>query len=634
MPQEDDYGDRVKYEVLNEDLFPEWESHVEVGDGLYVGDYRDEIPKLESIDALRVIDPDCEDERLGGFHFPPEPVVEDGVVKIVMPSENNRSIQKNDLTQWRCQSCGSIEMTNPYTLDGESEPEPSYCAHCESGNRTFELAKLPDGVSKSDIKELIPNSTPLWQIPNGIDDPDMDTLFEDVRDHIYKHWDGPEWLYDGLAAYAISTWIRPDLDFVPHLLIQGTHESGKTRLLNTMKEVSYRCVHTASPSAASIFRAIDASNVTMFLSEYHDLGEEVQQQVDAVVKSGQKRGEVALRATEQQGGGYKAEAYDPFAHVAISTQFTVDDDIESRCFKVKTQKATREVPRTVADRDDLRQRLLGLRVRFTNSPKMEEMKQSVKEKMDSKGLYNRVGEKLSPVMLVAEMFDVDIDGFIAKAVEKDKKAKSETEEAAFIRALIDETFDFIADLSEVNQEHLSDDWSEVEIKLSHVAERWAEAEDRDYKPQYMGQIRNRLGFGKVDHKDGIYIQSDNFKQKLKDKAEIHGVDWEPREYGPESDEPWLNGDVDDGEEDEAEEDEQDTPETNDTAEPTQADRIGLIKDVVSELSDEGEQGAPVGAVCGKLSNHGIDPDTAMDQIEQLRKNGELYSPTEGEVKVS
>lgn len=520
------YGDEVRYEVLNHQSYPDWDDHTHIEDDIYVGPYRGEIPVFESGDIIRVIDPDYDTGEIQSYDFPPEVIQTGSILKLLLPTPDGRGVQTWGFDEWECQRCGAITETKPLTVDGEIEDcEPHECISCERQG-PFTPPQIGETHSISSLLDSVP-SRPMWEAPPGAGEPEMDSLFDDVRDHIETHWDGDEWMYDGLAAYVISTWVREELDFVPHLLVHGTHESGKTRLLNTMREVSYRCIHTAAPTAASIFRSIDSYNVTMYVSEYHDLPDEVQQQVDAVLKAGQKRGEVAMRATDS-GGGYEPEVYDPFTHVAISTQFSVDDDMKSRCFEVHTSKTNKAMPRTVADCEDLRRRLLGFRSKYLNSDMAERASASTDEKMDEDGLFNRVGEKLHPILLVAELFNKDINEFVEHVVSRDEESASDTEEAAFTRALIDTAYDTVGG----GGDGVNEDWSNVELKQTFVRDTFNSIEDRDVSSRYMTEIRDRVGLNASKYRDGVYIHHPNLKEKLKSMAASHNLDWEAREYGP------------------------------------------------------------------------------------------------------
>jgi len=68
---------------------------------------------------------------------------------------------------------------------------------------------------------------------------------------------------------------------------------------------------------------------------------------------------------------------------------------------------------------------------------------------------------------------------------------------------------------------------------------------------------------------------------------------------------------------------------------SQRDRIKSIKDVIEAVDAEyeGEAGAPLDAIVDRAQSEGIEEGKVMDQIEQLRRKGDVYSPTTDQYKV-
>jgi replicative DNA helicase Mcm len=68
---------------------------------------------------------------------------------------------------------------------------------------------------------------------------------------------------------------------------------------------------------------------------------------------------------------------------------------------------------------------------------------------------------------------------------------------------------------------------------------------------------------------------------------------------------------------------------------SQRDRIKSIKDVIETVDAEyeGEAGAPLDAIVERAQAEGIEEEKVMDQIEQLRRKGDVYSPSQDQYKV-
>ena len=60
---------------------------------------------------------------------------------------------------------------------------------------------------------------------------------------------------------------------------------------------------------------------------------------------------------------------------------------------------------------------------------------------------------------------------------------------------------------------------------------------------------------------------------------------------------------------------------------TQRDRIRTLKQLISEIEEEYDEGAPVDEVLDRLDEIGMERSTAEQEIENLKKKGEVYEPS-------
>jgi replicative DNA helicase Mcm len=67
---------------------------------------------------------------------------------------------------------------------------------------------------------------------------------------------------------------------------------------------------------------------------------------------------------------------------------------------------------------------------------------------------------------------------------------------------------------------------------------------------------------------------------------------------------------------------------------TQRDRIKNIKDLISEIEDEFEEGAPLEEVLERASEIGMDASKAEQEIEKLRRKGDVYEPRQGHLRTT
>ena len=67
----------------------------------------------------------------------------------------------------------------------------------------------------------------------------------------------------------------------------------------------------------------------------------------------------------------------------------------------------------------------------------------------------------------------------------------------------------------------------------------------------------------------------------------------------------------------------------------QRDRIKDIKHLIEELEDEYEEGAPVDEVIERAGGDlGLEESKAEDEIENLKRKGELYEPRQNYLRTT
>jgi ribosomal protein L37AE/L43A len=460
------------------------------------------------------------------FAGPSEPLMSDGNRKILYTDEldtGETELRSTELGIWECRQCGSKTKTG--VVDGDLQ-EPYQCTGCE---RQGPFVHAGNGVSIDDVHTAI-EANKMWYPPSGVSDESQGELWDDVFQFLWDHWDANDTdIYIGLTAYALSTWFRENLTFVPHLMLMGKTTGGKTRLLNTLARVSYRAVVTASATPASMFRLIDDSNVTYYISEYHGLEYDSRRELDNIVRAGQKRGEVVTRA-EQASQGYLPKVYDPFSHVGIATQYTPDDDIINRCIQIRSSPANRDMPATF-DEDrgrEIRNRLLFARYRYLESDEWEQAEEQAYAYLAEEGIEGRTREKLLSLVTVAHLWDrvEELGPFVDRVVNQDREAAADSEDALFVEALCECAFDEVGSITTLDD---SDPFASVSIPLSAIADRYEQITGDEKSNQWAGQLRSRLGLEKERKRDGTVISDPELRPKLRELCDEHNLEWEPME---------------------------------------------------------------------------------------------------------
>ncbi|WP_096390491.1 minichromosome maintenance protein MCM [Halopenitus persicus] len=67
---------------------------------------------------------------------------------------------------------------------------------------------------------------------------------------------------------------------------------------------------------------------------------------------------------------------------------------------------------------------------------------------------------------------------------------------------------------------------------------------------------------------------------------------------------------------------------------SQRDRIKNLKTLIADIEEDYEEGAPVEEVIDRADEVGMDPSKAEDEIEKLRRKGEVYEPTQNHLRTT
>lgn len=524
---------QVRYRVLDPNEFTPPDEHDHLAGDEYLAPSAKGVDALESQGVVDVLEWDYSGSDIE-FSGPAEPIVsdsddeEDAVPEIVYVHDDAEGVEpKNELRTielgtWECQRCGT---RNPTGIDDGNLVEPPECEGCE---RQGPFAHA-GGFSDTDVQAAL-RADRMWYPPSGVSDSHYDALWDDVREYLRDHWDASEpEVYAGLTAFALSTWVRENLTFVPHLMLMGKTTGGKTRLLNTLSRVSYRAVVTSSATPASMFRLIDAYDVTYYISEYHGLDHDAQRELDNIVRAGQKRGEVVTRA-EPSAAGYEPMVFDPFSHIAIATQYTPADDIVNRCIQVRSSPANRDMPATLDEERarEIRNRLLYARYRLLDSDEWATAEADAYDYLQEHNITARTREKLLSLVTIAFVWDrVDkLEPFVEAVVEQDQEAAADSEDALVVEAIRNLAFEEIGSTTVLGD---GDPFAAVEIPLSDIAEQYEAMTGTENTSSWVGHVRSRLDLEKARRRDGTVISDPELGPKLRELCEDHNLDWKRTE---------------------------------------------------------------------------------------------------------
>ena len=528
----DNHNSMVEYRLLNSG-FDVPDNHKNVIANRYRGPADDiAYEQLAGQGEIQIIEPNQSVELNG----PPEPLVSSsGDIRVALPEEDATIL----LGKWECQKCENTQQTE---IEDGSISEPEECIACGKPVPWEHVG----GLDSSDIQAAL-RADDMWKPADDMQQDGYGEIWADVRSFIYDYWDaGESEIYEGLTAYALSTWLRPNLEFVPHLMLMGKTTGGKTRLLNTLARVSYRAVVAASATPASMFRMIDGYDVSYFVSEYHGLGPDEQRELDNVVRAGQKEGEKITRS-EQSTTGFEPRTFDPFSHIAIATQYTPADDIVNRCIQVRSSPSNRDMPATFNEQraKQIRNRLLYARFRLLDSDEWKAAEQEAYEYLEAKNITGRTREKLLSLVTVAILWDkLDaLDPYVQTICQQDKEAVADSEDARFIEVLRDLAHEQVGETAYLGE---GNPYANVTVPYSEIVEKYEQVNGVEKSPTWVGHIRSRLDFEKKRKSNETVIQDPELSSKLQQHCEEHNLSWKPNQPAEQPDRGHDSGGSTDG----------------------------------------------------------------------------------------
>lgn len=170
-------------------------------------------------------------------------------------------------------------------------------------------------------------------------------------------------LYDVYSCFVLASWRPEDFNVVPYLFFLGPLASGKTRALECFHRLCYRAVMASSMSAASLFRALEAWHPTLLLDETEVYSRKEMVEVLALLNSGYRRGQYAIRVEKVKGGNPQIAVFDTFGFKVLAGTEELAASLQSRCIVTKMSKAVKPVKLFIDEEkaQELRDKLLMYR---------------------------------------------------------------------------------------------------------------------------------------------------------------------------------------------------------------------------------------------------------------------------------
>jgi hypothetical protein len=210
----------------------------------------------------------------------------------------------------------------------------------------------------------------------------------------------------------MASWLVDDFKTCPYMALIAPKSSGKTQVMNAIRETAYRAFSTTSVTPAALFRSVELWNITLCIDEAQDIinsKTEAGQAIYACLLSGYKRGMPALRSGDGS-VGFMPESFDVFGFKAFSGTKLVLPTLESRSITLELRRA--------------KPKRLHLTKLKLVSPDIES---------------GRVIELFTPICTVAQGLHCgdSIDEMISRVVERDQAEEAQSFEAQIVTAISD-----------------------------------------------------------------------------------------------------------------------------------------------------------------------------------------------------
>ena len=304
---------------------------------------------------------------------------------------------------WQCQKCACIIESNP--------DQPAMCYEERGGcGRTTTFKQLTRNI-KTDIWKL-----PVWQESEV----DVFEIYDTIMNVMHELVIFPEEiLYKIFTLWIISTWKQECWETVGFPVFRGIVGSGKTRALNFLHALSYRCVPAGIISFAALARLSEYSNISITIDEANKrLNPRIESgaQLLDFIKQSYKKGSVYVSAdlNDQK----EVIVTHNFGFKAFAGERSFDTALVSRGIDVFMEKAIPPAAKMAYLEEELsiiRSMLLNYKYKTDDPPDLGR----------AFVLTGRTREVYESIIATGEHIGQNVDDIIAFAQEKEKDAEEE-----------------------------------------------------------------------------------------------------------------------------------------------------------------------------------------------------------------
>lgn len=400
-------------------------------------------------------------------------------------------------------------------------PDGRILEECWDGNRAYFYAYDPHALTERDIIKSVDE----FQEDNGtryvplLEDvltkkivllPTYPARYEnefellgEIQNYIHQWCEIDQETERLMSGYVLLTWVYEKCPTMPIINNRGRSGTGKTRLLETMRQVSYRGMRASGClSFSSMFRTAEIWRGTLCINE-GDLKNSSEK--SDMVKYLNERYEKGGNVWRTNPNTLNREYFDAYGPTIITTrQHFKDDALESRCFINPMKERTRKdiylnLPEAFYDSgQSLRNKLLYFRFKHLDTFEND-------YRLEFDRLSPRMNQILQPLASLARQIDNDLCEDVQQTAQslQDRIVESmaETPDGQIVRAFLDLELDS-------KSERLAFTPKEISEKIGE--------DGGDLSPSSVGGRLSALGFElNRTGKKRLWSMPDSVRESLK-----------------------------------------------------------------------------------------------------------------------
>jgi len=333
----------------------------------------------------------------------------------------------------------------------------------------------------------------------------VEELYSEVYRYVYEHVDfiDPE-VYDVVTTWVLLSYRVEDFTIAPYIYFVGPPDSGKTRALEVLHQLSCKAVNCANISAAALFRAVEKWRPTLLLDETEIYGSEARLEIQSLLNSGYRKGEKAIRVVKASRDELKLDCFDVFGLKALAGTGGLLATLQSRCITVNMERKTRRLRLFLDEKwgKQLRGKLTYYMFHHDGGLDLSE------ERLEKLG-GTRLAELFYPLLKVAPRKEVQerIYSYALKLAGRCREEEASGDEASVVKA--------IAELWKHGENAEVIPIHEIVLKVVELEEAYSEREKRTWGCR-VGWITKRLGFQKcrVKERRAIRVNRDHLRRLM------------------------------------------------------------------------------------------------------------------------